>query len=289
MGKTAGIINMEQYFTTETIIEIKEFLAKEGLDWALNILAALAIFVIGRWVGNRLVSLIQKGMKRANVDPTLVSFIGNILSVLVLVFVVIAAISKLGVETTSLAAIFAAAGLAIGLSLQNSLSNLAAGVMIITFRPFKVGDFVQAAGEMGTVSEVSIFTTKLNTPDNKRIILPNGQIIDRAITNFSANDTRKIDITFGIGYGDDIKKAKDILQQMLENDERVLQDPAPQVVVKNLGESSVDLAVRPWVKSSDYWPVTFDLLENVKLKFDEEGISIPFPQRDLHVIQTNAA
>ncbi len=280
---------MEHYFSTETITEIKEFLAKEGIDWGLNILAAIAIFIIGRWLGNRLVSLMQKGMKRANIDPTLVSFVGNILSVLVLIFVVIAALSKLGVETTSLAAIFAAAGLAIGLSLQSSLSNLAAGVMIIAFRPFRVGDFIEAAGSMGTVAEVSIFTTKLNTPDNKRIILPNGQIIDSAITNFSANDTRKIDLTFGIGYGDDIKKAKQILEDILLNDPRVLEEPEPQIVVRNLGESSVDLAVRPWVKSSDYWPLTFDLLENVKLRFDEEGISIPFPQRDLHMIQPKAA
>ncbi len=279
---------MDAFLSTETLQEVREFLAKEGLDWGINILAAIAIFIIGKWVAKKLVGFIERAMLKSNVDKTLASFLGNILNVLALAFVVIAALSKLGVETTSLAAIFAAAGLAIGLSLQGSLSNLAAGVMIISFRPFKSGDFIEAAGIMGVVEEINIFTTRMRSADNKEIIVPNGSLINGVITNYSARDTRRVDMVFGIGYNDDLRRAKDILQEMVANDDRVLPEPEPMIMVNALGESSVDIAVRPWVKAADYWPLYWDFMENVKLRFDAEGISIPFPQRDVHMYHINA-
>ncbi len=268
-----------------TVDSVATYLSTYGLQ----LLGAVAILIIGRWVARFLTSLCRKSLTRAEVDMTLVVFISNIVNVLLLAFVIIAALSNLGVETTSVAAIFAAAGLAIGLALQGSLSNFAAGVMIIMFRPFKSGDYVEVASTSGTVSEISIFTTKLKTPDNKVVIVPNGNIIANNITNYSAEKTRRIDFVFGIGYGDDLQKAKTILEDILANDERILAEPAPTIGVLELGESSVNIAVRPWVKASDYWPTHFSLLETVKLRFDAEGISIPFPQRDLHVIQTNNA
>ncbi len=278
---------MEQYFSEETLMQLKEFLAKEGLDWGINIAAAIAIFIIGKWIGKRIVATIEKGMVKGGMDVTLSAFLGNILNALVLAFIVIAALSKLGVETTSLAAIFAAAGLAIGLALQGSLSNLAAGVMIILFRPFKVGDLIEAAGETGIVEEVHIFTTVMRSPDNKQIIVPNGSIIGGSITNYSTKPTRRVDLVFGIGYDDDIKKAKQVLQDIVTADSRILKDPAPVIAVSELADSSVNFVVRPWVNSADYWDVYFDLMETVKLRFDEEGISIPFPQQDVHMHQAD--
>jgi small conductance mechanosensitive channel len=265
------------------------FLSTEGPKWAVNIVSALAILLIGKQVAKAFVSFAKKIMIRSKVDDTLVSFLGNVLYGLAYAFVVIASLSQLGVETTSLAAILAAAGLAIGLSLQSSLSNLAAGVMIIAFRPFKRGDFVELAGTSGTVTEVSIFTTTLNTPDNRVTIVPNGSIISGNITNFSANDTRRIDLVFGASYGDDLKKVKALLQEIVAADERILEDPATTIAVSELADSSVNFVCRPWVKSSDYWAVRFDLIESVKARFDNEGISIPFPQRDVHMHQVEAA
>lgn len=276
---------MEQYLNQEALQDVYGFIAKEGLDWGINIAAAIAIFVVGKWIGKRVVNLVKKGMKRADVDETLVFFLGNILNALVLAFVVIAALSKLGVETTSLAAIFAAASLAIGLSLQGSLSNLAAGVMIITFRPFKKGDYVEVSGVEGTVNDVSIFTTTLLTTDNKSVIVPNGAVIGGTITNFTKNDTRRVDMVFGIGYSDDIKRAKQVLEDVLASEPRILKDPAPQVAVSELADSSVNFVVRPWVKTADYWNVTFAINEAVKIRFDAENISIPFPQQDVHMHQ----
>jgi small conductance mechanosensitive channel len=252
-------------------------------EFGVDLIAAIAIFIIGRWIANLVTKAIRRLMERADVEPTLVKFLTNIIRTLLLVFVILAAISQLGVQTTSLIAVLGAAGLAVGLALQGSLSNFAAGVLIIIFRPYKVGDYIEAAGTAGTVDEVQIFTTVLKTPDNKKIIVPNSQITGDTITNYSAHDTRRVDFTFGIGYGDDIDKAKKIIEDVLTSDERVLKDPAPQIVVSELADSSVNIVARPWAAAADYWGLKFDVTETVKKRFDAEGVSIPFPQRDVHV------
>ena len=252
-------------------------------EFGVDIIAALAIFIVGRWVANLITKGIRRLLERANVDATLVKFLSNIVRILLLIFVILAAIGQLGIQTTSLIAVLGAAGLAVGLALQGSLSNFAAGVLIIIFRPYKVGDYIEAAGVAGTVDEVQIFNTVMKTPDNKKIIVPNSQITGGIITNYSAHETRRVDFTFGIGYGDDIDKAKKIIEEVLGGDERVLADPAPQIVVAELADSSVNIVARPWAKAADYWGLKFDVTETVKKRFDAEGISIPFPQRDVHV------
>ncbi len=267
---------MEQALET-----LKEYAALYGL----KIVGAILILIIGRIVAGMLGRVIRKLLERGNVDPTLTKFLATLTKILVLTFVIIAAIGTLGVQTASFVAIIGAAGLAVGFALQGSLANFASGVMLIIFRPFRVGDYVTAGGESGTIEEIHIFHTVMNTPDNKRIIIPNSQVTGGSITNYSANDTRRIDLVFGIGYDDDIKKAKDILVRLVNEDERVLKDPAPTVAVSELGDSSVNFVTRPWVKTADYWAVYFDLTEKVKQTFDQEGISIPFPQRDIHIYQ----
>jgi small conductance mechanosensitive channel len=224
-------------------------------------------------------------MTRASVDATLSKFISSLVYTILMVFVLLAAISKLGVETASFIAVLGAATFAIGFALQGSLANFAAGVMLMVFRPFKAGDFIEAGGTMGAVKEVGIFNTILTTPDNKKVIVANSSITGGNITNFSAMDTRRVDMTFGIGYGDDIRKAKEVLEKLMAADERVLKDPAVTIAVAELGDNSVNLVCRPWVKSADYWGVFFATHEKVKLTFDAEGISIPFPQRDVHLHQ----
>ncbi|MFC4700323.1 mechanosensitive ion channel family protein [Glaciecola siphonariae] len=253
------------------------------IPFAINLVVAIIIFVIGKIVVNILVNLVGKLLERAKYDEMLVSFIKSIVKAILMLFVIIAALGELGVDTTSLIAILGAAGLAIGLSLQGSLQNFAAGVMLLVFKPFKAGNFIDAGGAMGTVKSIGIFTTIMNTPDNKEIIVPNGSIYGGNITNFSAKDTRRVDMVFGIGYGDDLKKAKAVLTEMVGADERILKEPAPQVAVSELGDSSVNFVVRPWVNAADYWGVMFDFTEEVKMRFDKEGISIPFPQMDVHV------
>ena len=252
--------------------------------YGMKVLAALAIFFIGKWVAKAAVGFAKKLMEKSKVDATLIGFAGNIMYGLAMAFVAIAALSQLGVETTSLAAILAAAGLAIGLSLQGSLSNLASGVMIILFRPFKNGDFIEAAGVSGVVEEISIFTTQIKTGDNKQIIVPNGSITSGAITNYSAKPERRIDLVIGVGYDDDLSKVKKTLEKLVKADKRILKDPAATIAVAELADSSVNLVVRPWVKSEDYWGVRFDLTEAIKVTFDKEGISIPYPQQDLHIV-----
>jgi len=227
-------------------------------------------------------------MTRARVDAILTSFLTNMTYMVLMVLVVISALGQLGVNTTSFAAIIGAAALAIGFAMQGSLGNFAAGIMLILFRPFKAGDFVEAGGVAGVVEEIQVFATKIRTPDNKEITVPNGQITGGSIVNYSAKGTRRVDMVFGISYGDDLARAKGILQRLIESDERVLRDPAPTIAVLELGDSSVNFAVRPWVKTGDYWPVFFDLTERVKLEFDAQGISIPFPQRDVHLHQPAA-
>lgn len=253
-------------------------------EYGLNLVFAIAIFVIGKWVAKKVVAVAKKSMAKSKLDEMLVDFIGNILYAVLLAFVIISAISELGIETTSIAAIFAAAGLAIGLALQGSLANFASGVMLIFFRPFTKGDFVEVSGTSGSVKEVNIFNTVLTTPDNKVVIIPNGGITSGNIVNYSTQNTRRIDLVMGCGYDDDIKKVKDVLSGILEDNAKVLKDPAPSVSIKELADSSINFNVRPWVKTADYWTVYSEIIEQVKIRFDAEGISIPYPQRDVHMV-----
>ena len=252
------------------------------IPWGIKIGLALVIFYLGRLVVSAVVNVARKFMKARGMDDILVNFLSAILRWVLLLFVVIAALSQLGIDTTSMIALLGAAGLAIGLSLQSSLSNFAAGVMLIIFRPFGKGDFVEVAGTAGTVNAISIFTTTLTTPDNKEIIVPNGAVIGNNITNYSAKPTRRVDMVFGISYDDDIRKAKEVLEQILAEDERILAEPAPVVALGALADSSMNFVVRPWVNTADYWAVLWDTTEAVKLRFDEAGISIPYPQMDVH-------
>jgi small conductance mechanosensitive channel len=257
--------------------------------YGLKVVAALVILVVGRWVVKFIRNLIKKVMNRQQVDPTITEFVGNLSYYALLTFIVLAALSQLGVQTTSFIAVIGAAGLAVGLALQGSLSNFAAGFLLIIFRPFKVGDFIEAAGTAGTVEAIQIFTTQLLTPDNKTVIIPNAGLTAGNIVNWSSKGTRRVDMTFGIGYGDDIDKARRIITEVIEADPRVLKDPAPTVAVSELADSSVNLVARPWGKVSDYWDIYFDTTEAVKKGFDAEGVSIPFPQRDVHVYEHKTA
>jgi len=257
-------------------------------SYGLKVVGALAILLIGRIVVGFIASMVNRVMRRAGTEETLTKFVVSLTRIGLLIFVILAAVNTLGVETTSFVAVIGAAGLAVGFALQGSLANFASGVMLIIFRPFKAGDFIEAAGTMGTVDAIHIFNTVMKTPDNKLIIIPNSGVTGGNITNYSANETRRVDLTFGIGYNDDIKKAKRVLEQILTSDERVLKDPAPMVAVSELADSSINFVVRPWVKTGDYWSVYFDITEKVKLTFDEQGISIPYPQQDVHMHQVTA-
>ncbi len=263
--------------------EVIVMLKTTGIEFAINLVTAIAIFYVGRMVVGLLMRGLKKMMQAQDVDVTLQTFVGNLVRMVLLVFVIIAAISALGIQTTSFIAIIGAAGLAIGLALQGSLSNFASGVLIVLFRPYKVGDFVEAAGISGVVEEVQILTTVLKTGDNKKVIVPNGQIMDSVITNYSANDQRRVDMTFGVSYDDDLDKVRSTLEQLIAADDRILDDPACTIAVSALADSSVNFVVRPWVKSADYWGVMFDLTEAIKKRFDKEGISFPFPQQDVHL------
>lgn len=253
------------------------------LPWIINIAFAAAIFIVGRIVVKMIVGLLKKLLSKSNMDPMLVNFVSSISNALLLLVVIVAALNRLGVDTTSLIAIVGAAGLAIGLSLQDSLKNFAAGVMLLVFKPFKTGDFIEAAGVMGIVENVSIFNSIMRTVDNRELIVPNGAIYGGVITNFSARDTRRVDMVFGIGYDDDLRKAKALLTEIVAEDTRILAEPEPVIAVSELGDSSVNFIVRPWVNSADYWDVLWETTEKVKLRFDEAGISIPFPQMDVHL------
>lgn len=256
-----------------------------SLQYGLQLIGALLTLIIGLWLAKFLSGLVAKALKKKEIDATLTRFFVSMIKIVLIIFVLISVASQLGIETTSFIAIIGAAGLAVGFALQGSLSNFAAGIMLIIFRPFKAGDFIEGGGMMGSVQEVGIFITVMNTPDNKKIFVPNAKLTSDNIVNFSANDTRRVDMVFGIGYNDDIDKAKSVINSVLNNDSRILSDPAPQIVVSELADSSVNFNVRPWVNSSDYWGVYFDVTESVKKKFDEQNISIPFPQRDVHVHQ----
>jgi len=272
---------------TETLsmldkIDIQVLIETYVLPWGINIVMALAIFIVGKFIVNVITKFAKKLMSKAKVDNILINFIASIIKTVLLLFVVIAALDQLGVNTTSMIALIGAAGLAIGLALQGTLQNLASGVMLIIFRPFSDGDFIEAAGVAGVVEQIGIFSITMRTGDNREIIVPNGEIYGGTITNNSRRDTRRVDMVFGIGYDDDLLKAKDIIKKILSEDERILADPAPAVVVGELADSSVNFNVRPWCKTSDYWGVYSDVHEKIKLTFDAEGISIPYPQMDIH-------
>ncbi len=264
-------------------MDINALVTEYAIPWGIKFALALVIFYVGRMVTGLIIRFVKKIMLRHEMDEILVSFLSSILRWVLLLFVVIAALSQLGINTTSLVALLGAAGLAIGLSLQSSLSNFASGVMLIIFRPFTKGHFVEAGGAMGVIEKISIFTTTMTTPDNKEVIVPNGAILASNITNFSARPTRRVDMVFGISYDDDIRKAKQLLEEIIAADDRVLPEPAPVITLGELADSSVNFLVRPWVKAEDYWKLLWDTTEAVKLKFDEAGITIPYPQMDVHV------
>ncbi len=270
-----------------SIEDIGTLIADISAAYGLKIIGAIAILVIGRMIAGILTRVVAKLLKKSNTDETLTKFFTRLTKIALNTFIMLAALGTLGVETTSFVAIIGAAGLAVGFALQGSLSNLASGVMLIAFRPFKIGDFVEAGGTSGSIEAIQIFNTIMNTPDNKMVIVPNSNITGGNIINFSARDTRRIDMVFGIGYDDDIRKAKDVLLRLANEDDRILKDPATTVAVSELADSSVNFVVRPWVKTADYWGVFFDLTEKVKLTFDAEGISIPYPQQDVHMHQVD--
>jgi small conductance mechanosensitive channel len=255
----------------------------QGVDFGLNLVKAIIIFYVGKMIVGLLVRGMRKVMRRQKIDTTLETFVSNLVRMVLMVIVVIAAIGALGIQTTSFIAIFGAAGLAVGLALQGSLSNFASGVLIVLFRPYRVGDFVEAAGISGAVVEVQILTTVLKTGDNKQIIVPNGQIMDIIITNYSANDTRRVDMVIGVSYDDDLDKVRATLEELVAAEDRILDDPACMIAVSELADSSVNFVIRPWVKTSDYWGVMFDMTEAIKKRFDKEGIAFPFPQQDVHL------
>jgi len=264
--------------------QLQEFLAESGL----KLLGAVAIVLVGWWVAKLIRNVVRRVLTKARLEPTLVSFIATAAYVALMAFLIVAALGKVGIETTSFVAVLAAAGLAVGFALQGSLANLAAGVLLIIFRPFKVDDFVEGAGVTGTVEEVGMFTTQLRTPDNKTVIIPNAKLTGDNITNYTKKGVRRVDMVIGVAYGENVANVKRALDEVLRRDERIMKDPAPTIGVLELGDSSVNLAVRPWVNVPDYWDVYFDTMEAVKARFDAEGISIPFPQQDVHLIREQA-
>lgn len=264
------------------IAKLQEWLALYGL----KVVAALVILVIGRIAASVVRSVVRKILVKSKVDETLIAFVTSVTYVAFMAFVIIAALNQLGVQTTSFIAVLGAAGLAIGLALQGSLANFAAGILMIIFKPFKVGDLIEAGGTFGVVEQIGIFTTELKTPDNKKVIVPNSKATGDNIVNYTANDKRRVDIVAGVSYNDNIDKVRKILETILSEDSRILQVPAPTIGVLELADSSVNFAVRPWVKTDDYWDVFFATQEKIKKRFDEEGISIPFPQQDVRLFKT---
>jgi small conductance mechanosensitive channel len=276
---------------TQMTEDVKNVLSPETAEklwgyveqYGMKLLFALIILIVGSWVAKLIKGMVIRVLEKRNLDPTITGFVANFTYILLMVFVALAALGKLGVQTTSFIAVIGAAGLAVGLALQGSLANFAAGFLMIIFRPFKKGDYVEAGGTAGIVDQIQVFTTILKTPDNRLVIVPNAKVMGDNITNYSAMDTRRLDLTFGVSYTDDIPKVKSVLKRIAESDERVLKDPAPQILLGELADSSVNFIMRVWVKSGDYWPFNFDTIEKVKIEFDKEGISIPFPQRDVHL------
>lgn len=257
--------------------------------YGLKVIAAIVILVVGRSVAKAIRNVVRTLMRKAAVDATIGSFVGNLTYVTLLAFIVLAALNQLGIQTTSFVAVLGAAGLAVGLALQGSLANFAAGFLMIIFKPFGVGDYIEGGGVAGTVEEIQIFTTTLVTPDNKTIIVPNAKMTNDNIVNWTSKGTRRVDLVFSVGYADDLDQVKRIISDILANDSRVLKAPAPQVALLELAESSVKVMARPWALVNDYWDVYLDTIEKVKRAFDAHGISVPFPQRQVHVIGSAAS
>jgi len=257
--------------------------------WGLKVVAAIAIFIIGRWVAKGVRSGVRRMMAKADTDPIIIGFVGSITYIALLAFVIIAALGQLGIQTTSFIAILGAAGLAIGLALQGSLANFAAGFLMIIFRPFKVGDFIEGAGVAGVVEAMQIFTTTLKTGDNKTIIVPNAKLSGDNIVNYSTKETRRVDMTVGVAYDANLSKVRDVLKDIISKESRVHADPEPLIVVGELADNSVNFIVRVWTNTGDYWGVKFDMTETIKNRFDDEGIGIPFPQRDIHIVSGQVA
>lgn len=253
-----------------------------GTEYGLKLLGAAIIWIIGSWVIKKIKKMLKKVIAKTEYDESLEIFISNLVVGLLKVILVVVILGQLGVETTSFAAILAAAGLAIGLALQGSLSNFAGGVLIMIFKPYRMGDFIEAQGEIGVVKEIEIFTTKLNTVDNKEVIIPNGAMSNGNITNYTTEKTRRIDITMGVSYDADIKQTKNLLMKIMTDHPKVLKDPAPMVVLAELADSSVNFKMRPWTLTDDYWDVYFELMETCKIELDKAGIEIPYPQMDIH-------
>jgi len=269
---------MENFF-----LSVRNVITLYGLD----IISAILILVIGMWAAKFIKKMLRKIMKKREMDDTISSFLANLAYAIIVAFVVIATLSKVGIETTSFVAIIGAAGLAVGLALQGALANFAAGFLLILFRPFKSGDFIQAAGTAGSIQEIQMLYTVLKTPDNIKVVIPNGKLMGDIIVNFSAHESRRAEWIFGVGYNDDMKKVRKILTSLIENENRILKDPAPQIIVKELGDNSVNFAVRGYINQADYWDVYFGMTETVKDTFDKEGINIPYPQRDVHLFQSS--
>jgi small conductance mechanosensitive channel len=278
-GEPTNLNDLNLGTAQEVLSRIYGYLAEYGL----RIVAAVIIFLVGRWVARMLANLASKALLKAKMDETLARFIKDLCYVAMLTFVIIAALAKLGIQTASFIAVLGAAGLAVGLALQGSLSNFAAGVLMLIFKPIRVGDFVEAGGAKGTVKEINIFTTVLSSPDNVRIIVPNSHVMGSNISNYTVNGTRRVDMVFGVSYEDNLKQAQQVIEKVLAGEERILPDPAPLVAVSELADSSVNLVVRPWVKCSDYWPTYFDLTARIKVALEENGLTIPFPQHDVHL------
>lgn len=258
-----------------------------AMGYAPQLILAVLTLVIGLWIVNRVVGAMAKAFERSGMEETLRRFVRNLVNIGLKALLLISVASMVGIETTSFIAVLGAAGLAVGLALQGSLANFAGGVLILLFKPYRVGDYIDASGQSGTVREIGIFNTTMTTPDNKTLIVPNGALSNSPITNFSTQATRRVDAVFGIGYGDDLKHAKAVLRDLVDRDERILDDPEPVIVISSLGDNSVNITTRVWVGAPDYFPVLWDLTENAKLAFDEAGITIPFPQRDVHLYQAS--
>jgi|AntRauMFilla1563_2_1112583.scaffolds.fasta_scaffold01005_2 small conductance mechanosensitive channel len=266
---------------------IWNWLQTNGLDFFWSILAAIIVYVVGKILKRYLGKAAEKLMQRSSFDETVRNFLGNVIRISLTAVLWIIVLSTLGFNPQSLLVILGGASLAVGLALKDNLSNLAGGVMMLMLKPFKKGDYIDGAGESGTVEEIQIYYTVLKTPTNELIVVPNGSMASSVIKNYSAFETRRLDLTFGIGYNDDIDKAKSLLNRLIKNESRIFADPAPAVLVSELADSSVNFTLRLWVKGADFWPTRFDMIERVKKSFDENGVSIPFPQRDVHMYQVN--
>lgn len=262
-------------------LKMEEWVAFYGL----KVIAALAIFIVGRWIAQAIQALTTRVMTKRKVDPTVVSFVGHLVYIALLTFVVIAALAQLGIQTTSFIAVIGAAGLAIGLALQGSLSNFAAGFLMILFKPFKAGDYIEGGGATGTVEKIEVFTTTLVTVDNKVIIVPNSKMMGDSIVNYSKKETRRVDLDFGVSYSDGIDRTRACLREVVDGDARILKDPPADIFVKELAENRIVFQVRAWVKGTDYWGVYFDVIEAVKKRFEDQGFSVPYPRTDVHLYE----